>query len=288
MALTNSRPLTIPTVENEIITNSKSPMFDASMLGASTVSEPNDSSKSSSGKSRTIKTESKAKKLPGSFASSQLHETVSISKTIPVTGERPKPTDEHPILNEDDVLYAIFVILWESDPNQQGMTVKQLCDLLLEKHPDMNNLSTKLSNLISAKLNAYVKKVEKGEKGLLYALSREWSDASPRRMVYIYRGILAADYEKHAHAAAAASMNLSDQSSGSNGKNKSKSRKQSSKNSADAVSYTHLDVYKRQVQERARLPSLLRYGWMMYSYYIALFYQIAVKKGKIFHFQLIN
>ena len=233
MALANSRLMSIPTVDDDIIANSKSPLFDASTLGGNT--QP--SVKSESGKTKPGKTESKVKKNgSSSFTSSQLTETVSISKTIPVTGERPKPGNEGPILNEDDVLYAIFVILWESDPNQQGMTVKQLCDLLLEKHPDMNNLSTKLSNLISAKLNAYVKKVEKGEKGLVYSLSREWSDASPRRMVYIYRCILAPDYEKHAQAAAAlvaASSNLSDQGSGSLGKNKLKGKKHSNKNSQD-------------------------------------------------------
>lgn len=64
----------------------------------------------------------------------------------------------------------------------------------------MSNLSTKLSNLISAKLNAYVKKIEKGEKTLIYALSREWSNSSPRRMLYIYRGILSPDYKEHAQA----------------------------------------------------------------------------------------
>ncbi|CDO95421.1 unnamed protein product [Kluyveromyces dobzhanskii CBS 2104] len=234
MALANSRPLNIPTMDDEVIANSKSPLFDASTL----VSGNKSGSESESGKAKSNgKNDSKPKKnSTASFASSQLSEIVSISKTIPVTGERPKPGNEGPILSEDDVLYAIFVILWENDPSQQGMTVKQLCDLLLEKHPDMNNLSTKLSNLISAKLNAYVKKVEKGERGLSYALSREWSDASPRRMVYIYRGILAADYEKHAQAAAAlaaSSLSSSEQGSNSAGKNKTKSKKQMNKSSSD-------------------------------------------------------
>lgn len=235
MALANSRPLDIPTLDDELIANSKSPLFDASTLANSAKAFP----ESESDKTKPSgKHDSKAKKNSnGSFASSQLTDVVSISKTIPVTGERPKPENNGPILNEDDVLYAIFVILWESDPGQQGMTVKQLCDLLLEKHPEMNNLSTKLSNLISAKLNAYVKKVEKGEKGLSYALSREWSDASPRRMVYIYRGILAPDYQKHAQAAAAAlaaaSTQLSDNGSNPMGKNKTKSKKQLAKSTSD-------------------------------------------------------
>ncbi|KAL3229065.1 Protein GDS1 [Nakaseomyces bracarensis] len=125
---------------------------------------------------------------------------IELSKMIPVTGERPKPTERTEPL-DDDVLHAVFLILWELDADQQGMTVKQICDHLLVRHPDMSNLSTKLSNLISAKLNAYVKKIEKGEKTMTYALSREWSNSSPRRMLYIYRGILSADYKKHAQAA---------------------------------------------------------------------------------------
>lgn len=122
-----------------------------------------------------------------------------ISTTIPVTGERPKPEEDKSL--EDSVLYAIFLILYEKDPEGKGMTVKQICDILVEKHPEMAKLSTKTSNLVSAKLNAYVKRVEKGEKDLIYALSREWADASPKRMVYVYRGLLAPDYYVHALAA---------------------------------------------------------------------------------------
>lgn len=126
---------------------------------------------------------------------------VEISKLIPVTGERPRPVEDKTQF-DDDVLFAVFIILYEMDPEQNGMTVKQLCDYLLVKHPEMSNLSTKLSNLISAKLNAYVKKIEKGEKTLIYAISREWSAASPRRMLYIYRGILAPDYKEQAQLVA--------------------------------------------------------------------------------------
>lgn len=126
---------------------------------------------------------------------------VEISKLIPVTGERPRPVEDKTQF-DDDVLFAVFIILYEMDPEQNGMTVKQLCDYLLIKHPEMSNLSTKLSNLISAKLNAYVKKIEKGEKTLIYAISREWSAASPRRMLYIYRGILAPDYKEQAQLVA--------------------------------------------------------------------------------------
>lgn len=123
-----------------------------------------------------------------------------ISKNIPVTGEKPKPEKDTPAM-EDEVLHAVFVILYEFDTKEEGMTVKQMCDHLLERHPDMAQLSTKLSNLISAKLNAYVKKVEKGEKTLTYCLSREWADTSPRRMVYVYRGLLAPDYQTFAQEA---------------------------------------------------------------------------------------
>lgn len=122
---------------------------------------------------------------------------LEVSKLIPVTGERPLPDDKSYAL-DDDVLFEVFGVLWEQDQAQQGMTVKQICDHLLTKRPEMSSLSTKLSNLISAKLNAYVKKIEKGEVTLKYAISREWSNSSPRRMLYIYRGILAPDYKEHA------------------------------------------------------------------------------------------
>lgn len=120
-----------------------------------------------------------------------------ISTTIPVTGEKPKPDATGDPSLEDDVLYAIFVILYEKDPDGLGMTVKQICDVLIEQHPQMANLSTKTSNLVSAKLNAYVKRVEKGDSNLKYALSRDWADASPKRMVYVYRGLLAPDFHLH-------------------------------------------------------------------------------------------
>lgn len=92
-------------------------------------------------------------------------------------------------------MYAIFVILYERDPQGHGFTVKQICDVLTEEHPQIANLSTKTSNLVSAKLNAYVKRVEKGDTSLKYAISRDWADASPKRMVYVYRGLLAPGFE---------------------------------------------------------------------------------------------
>lgn len=120
-----------------------------------------------------------------------------ISTTIPVTGEKPRPDRAGDPLLDDDVLYAIFAILYERDSEGKGMTVKQICDVLVENHPSMANLSTKTSNLVSAKLNAYVKRVEKGDSNLKYALSRDWADALPKRMVYVYRGLLAADFHVH-------------------------------------------------------------------------------------------
>lgn len=121
-----------------------------------------------------------------------------ISTTIPVTGEKPRPEQKDDVLLEDDVLFAIFVILYEKDPSGSGMTVKQICDVLVEQHPAMANLLTKTSNLVSAKLNAYVKRVEKGDNSLKYALLRDWADALPKRMVYVYRGLLAEDFHVHA------------------------------------------------------------------------------------------
>lgn len=120
-----------------------------------------------------------------------------ISTTIPVTGEKPKPDQKDDPSLEDDVLYAIFLILYEKDPEGKGMTVKQICDVLIDRHPEMANLSSKTSNLVSAKLNAYVKRVEKGDSSLKYALSRDWADASPKRMVYVYRGLLTDDFHVH-------------------------------------------------------------------------------------------
>ncbi|KAH3660120.1 hypothetical protein OGAPHI_007325 [Ogataea philodendri] len=124
------------------------------------------------------------------------HRTVAaasgISTTVPVSGERPRPTPHSTL--DDDVLFAIFEILYDHDPRAEGMTVKQICDILIEKHPEMVKLSSKTSNLVSAKLNAYVKRVEKGEKSIVYSLSRDWADASPKRMVYVYRGLLVKDY----------------------------------------------------------------------------------------------
>lgn len=122
-----------------------------------------------------------------------------ISTTIPVTGERPRP-EKHSSL-DDEVLFTIFQILFDFDANGKGMTVKQICDILLQKHPETAKLSSKTSNLVSAKLNAYVKRIEKGDKSLTYALSREWADTSPKRMVYVYRGILTDDFDVHAKAA---------------------------------------------------------------------------------------
>lgn len=120
-----------------------------------------------------------------------------ISTTIPVTGEKPRPSQKDDASLEDDVLFAIFLILYEKDPDGKGMTVKQICDILIDRHPEMANLSTKTSNLVSAKLNAYVKRVEKGDSSLKYALSRDWADASPKRMVYVYRGLLTDDFHIH-------------------------------------------------------------------------------------------
>lgn len=120
-----------------------------------------------------------------------------ISTTIPVTGEKPRPEQEGDASLEDDVLFAIFLILYEKDLPGAGMTVKQICDVLVERHPEMAQLLSKTSNLVSAKLNAYVKRVEKGDSNLKYALSREWADALPKRMVYVYRGLLAKDFHVH-------------------------------------------------------------------------------------------
>lgn len=140
-------------------------------------------------KEKKEKKEKKDKNKPINFAT-------GISTSVPLTGERPMPINEKPGM-DDDVLLAIFIILFEKDEKAQGMTVKQICDILVEKHPEMSTISSKTSNLVSAKLNAYVKKVEKGEKTIYYSLSRDWADSSPKRMVYVYRGVLAEDYPEY-------------------------------------------------------------------------------------------
>lgn len=192
MALTNSRPLSILTSESEIIHNSKSPLFHANSLGDTLKQGIDDKVDFVTRNDSNIS----SPRLNKSTSSEDVELCESPFKSIPVIGKRPKPCNKQPPL-DDDVLFAIFVLLWEKDPDEKGMTVKQLCDYLLEKHPNMSTLSTKLSNLVSAKLNAYVKKVEKGETTLVYALSREWSYASPRRMVYVYRGIINPNHHVH-------------------------------------------------------------------------------------------
>ncbi len=108
---------------------------------------------------------------------------------------RPEPDFSHHSLS-DKVLNAIFLILYTNDQQAIGLTVKQICDVLITQHPEMDKLSTKTSNLVSAKLNAYIKKIEKGEVGLIYEMTREWKDASPKRMVYCYKGMLGDKYDE--------------------------------------------------------------------------------------------
>lgn len=209
MLLTNPTPI----LKDETAKNSKFPLFKGYMVGdeQNELLNGSDTSSSPPGSSVVDDSESQSPNSVFDAASTSKKQPISatsttnypgaISKMVPITGERPIPDSSDSSLS--DVLHAVFVILWEQDFEQKGMTVKQLCDLLVEKHPNMANLSTKLSNLVSAKLNSYVKKVEKGEKALKYALSREWSDASPRRMVYVYRGILAPEYHQISQAASA-------------------------------------------------------------------------------------
>ncbi|SCU96181.1 LAMI_0F05534g1_1 [Lachancea mirantina] len=185
MALTNARPPALSALESDTIRNTVSPKFQANTLGDTSFESLTGKESSSSRSKLTVAAHEKTNEL---------------LKSLPVTGERPSPKEEDPFM-EDQVLHAIFTILWEHDTEEKGMTVKQLCDFLLVKRPEMADLSTKLSNLVSAKLNAYIKKVERGESTLMYSLSREWSDQSPRRMVYVYRGILATDFKAQAQAA---------------------------------------------------------------------------------------
>ena len=161
----------------------------------STPSSSQGSDTSSSNTAATATEKPSTKKVKKTKPISRAPIATGISTAIPVTGEKPKPIQEGDASLEDDVLYAIFVILYERDPQGFGFTVKQICDVLTEEHPQIAQLSTKTSNLVSAKLNAYVKRVEKGDTSLKYAISRDWADASPKRMVYVYRGLLAPGFE---------------------------------------------------------------------------------------------
>ncbi|KAK6878614.1 Protein GDS1 [Candida tropicalis] len=159
-------------------------------------SSKNDNTSSASSITTTTTSTSGAKKVKKIKPISRAPIATGISTHIPVTGEKPKPIQEGDASLEDNVLYSIFVILYEKDPNEEGMTVKQLCEKLETLHPELVNMSSKTSNLVSAKLNAYIKKLEKTDSSLKYAISREWADASPKRMVYKYRGLLAPGWEK--------------------------------------------------------------------------------------------
>lgn len=106
-------------------------------------------------------------------------------------------------LSNDVVLLNIISTLYENESGNEldsGLTVKQISDKLLLKDPSMSSLSTKFANLISAKLNAYAKKVENRVRGdrklnIKYWVIRKWAKgSSPRRMVYIYKGLLPEDY----------------------------------------------------------------------------------------------
>jgi len=113
------------------------------------------------------------------------------------------PPEMDESLSKDTVLLNILNILYENESGNElenGLTVKQICDMLLVKDPNMISLSTKFANLISAKINAYAKKVENRVRGdykvkIKYWIIRKWAKGnSPRRMVYIYKGLLPDDY----------------------------------------------------------------------------------------------
>ena len=75
------------------------------------------------------------------------------------------------------------------------MTVKHITDVLDEKYPQFTKNTGKVSNLVSAKINSYIKRLEAGQTSLRYAISRDWGTNTPKRMLYRYRGILAPGWE---------------------------------------------------------------------------------------------
>ena len=49
------------------------------------------------------------------------------------------------------------------------MTVKHITDVLDEKYPQFTKNTGKVSNLVSAKINSYIKRLEAGQTSLRYA-----------------------------------------------------------------------------------------------------------------------
>ncbi|XBW37588.1 hypothetical protein QEN19_003169 [Hanseniaspora menglaensis] len=121
-----------------------------------------------------------------------------------VNADRIRPEMDSSLSN-DSILLDILNILYDNESGNElenGFTVKQICDELLEKDPKMIDLSTKFANLISAKINAYAKKVENRVRGdfnvnIKYWIIRKWAKGnSPKRMVYIYKGLLPEEYSE--------------------------------------------------------------------------------------------
>ena len=146
-------------------------------------------------KNQDSKDTKESKKIKKSKPISRAPIATGISTEIEVTGEKPKPIQEGDPSLEDDVLYAIFVILYEEDLTEKGMTVKHITDVLDEKYPQFTKNTGKVSNLVSAKINSYIKRLEAGQTSLRYAISRDWGTNTPKRMLYRYRGILAPGWE---------------------------------------------------------------------------------------------
>ncbi|KHC33932.1 hypothetical protein MGQ_04036 [Candida albicans P76067] len=146
-------------------------------------------------KNQDSKDTKESKKIKKSKPISRAPIATGISTEIEVTGEKPKPIQEGDPSLEDDVLYAIFVILYEEDSTEKGMTVKHITDVLDEKYPQFTKNTGKVSNLVSAKINSYIKRLEAGQTSLRYAISRDWGTNTPKRMLYRYRGILAPGWE---------------------------------------------------------------------------------------------
>ena len=75
------------------------------------------------------------------------------------------------------------------------MTVKHITDVLDEKYPQFTKNTGKVSNLVSAKINSYIKRLEAGQTSLRYAISRDWGTNTPKKNVVQISWILAPGWE---------------------------------------------------------------------------------------------
>lgn len=184
-------------IANNIMTPSETTVQSDTVLSSSgnTVASDSEANTSANAKSQSPKP-LKAKHAPVHYTDDDYFPSTRVK------ANRVRPEMDSSLSN-DTILLDILNILYDNESGNElenGFTVKQICDKLLEKDPKMIDLSTKFANLISAKINAYAKKVENRVRGdfnvnIKYWIIRKWAKGnSPKRMVYIYKGLLPDGY----------------------------------------------------------------------------------------------